>query len=177
MGIGATRALLALGLALVACAPAPAQQPQPALRATAEGDGNSVEVAVTGQAATVDVWSNRGIGGAKLTLLQGPTPDPLTLRLHLRAMEELRLGDAAGTTVVAVSSGPGHEVRQWRIAPDGTEGPLEPGDPRYLAVTIVAANGQPAIPLIDGHFAVTLPADTLAEGEGALTIQWVDFFR
>lgn len=177
MGIGAARALLAIGVLLAACAPAPAEQSPPVLSATAEGDGNSLEVAVDGRAVTIDVWSNRGIGGATVALLEGPAPAALALRLHLRAMEELRIADAAGTTVVSVSSGPGHAVSQRRIGPDGVERDLEPGAPGHLAVVIVAAGGSPDFPLTDGHFSVALPPEILAEGDGAFTLRWVDFFR
>lgn len=177
MRAGATRALLALGVLLVACAGPPAGQGEPLVSATAQGEGNAVEVAVSGREVALDVFSNRGIGSATVELAGGPAPSSLELRLHLRALEELRLSYGGGATVASLASGPGHALTQRRVGPDGVERPLAPGEPGWLAVAIVSPEADPAFPLREGHIAVTLPPDMLAEAEGGLSIQWVDFFR
>lgn len=177
MRIGAAGALLALGVLLAACASAPEPEAPPLVRAEATGDGNAVEVAVAGRAVALDVWSNRGIGGATVELAGGATPEALELRLHLRALEELRLSWGGQTQVIGMSSGPGHAVYQSLVGVDGAERALDPANPDWLPVSIESTIADPPFPLSDGHFVVILPPDMLAEGERAFTIQWVDFFR
>jgi hypothetical protein len=181
MSAGASRLLLALSVLLAACAPAPAPAPtpegQPVIEASAEGRGNSVEVELAGRAVTLDIASNFGIGRATVAHIGGPPPAALALRLHVRGLEELRITDAAGTTVAEVASGPGHMIRQRRLTPDGAEQPIEPGSPHWLSISIVAPEPDPSFPLRDGHFAISLPGSALASGAGDLRIAWIDFFR
>lgn len=178
---GASRVLFALGVLLAACAPAPAPAPtpegQPVLEATAEGRGNSVVVELAGRAVTLDVASNFGIGRATITQVDGPPPSSLALRLHLRGLEELRVTDAEGTTVAEVASAPGHPIRQRRLTPDGAEQPIDHGSPHWLSISIVAPEPDPAFPMRNGHFAVTLSPAALAGGERTIRIAWIDFFR
>lgn len=176
MSIGAARALLALGVLLAACAAAPAGGGQPVVRATPADEGTSLEVAVAGGEVAIDIRSERGIGGATVELSGAPATS-LVLRLHLRGLEELRIADGRGTTVVAVSSGPGHAISQRRVAADGGEQAIGPASPDWLAVSIVSAAPNPSFPLSDGHFAVALPPTRGAGEAGPLSIQWVDFFR
>lgn len=177
MSAGAARALLTLGILLAACSAPPPGSGPPAVRATARGDGNSAEVALSGRGVVVDIYSNRGIGAATVELTGGPAPDTVELRLHLRGLEELRLSYGEAAVVASVASGPGHAVSQRRVGADGSEEPLDPAHPAWLAIRIVAPEADPAIPLREGHIAVAVPRDALSGPEGAFSIQWVDFFR
>ena len=173
----AARALLALGVLLAACVAASEGQGSPVVRAEAQGDGNVAQVTVTGRAVAIDLWSDSGIGSAVVPLAGGPAPESVELRLHLQGLEELRLSFGRQLIVASVASGPGHDVRQRRVGPDGAERDLKPDKPGWLAVAVVADEADPPFPLRDGYFAVTLPAEALIEGDGALTIAWIDFFR
>ena len=177
MKMGATRVLLAACALLVACAAAPMGQAEPVVRAAAEGAGNSVEAQVAGRALTVDVWSARGIGAASVELAGGSAPDAVLLRLHLRALEELRLTYGQAEIVASLASGPGHAVSQRRVLPNSEEQPLSPGDPGWMEIQVVSAEPDPPFPLREGHIAVTLPADVLAGDEGVFSVRWVDMFR
>jgi hypothetical protein len=177
MGLSVARFLLPLCALLAACAPAPAGQGPTVVGAAAEGDGNSVEVTLSGSDLAADVWSERGIGAATFALTGGPPPSAILLRLHLRALEELRVTLGRDVIVVSVASGPGHAVSQRHVAPGGAEQQLAPGDDGWLPVAVVAPGPDPAFPLQEGHFAVTLPADAMAGADGGFRIEWVDFFR
>lgn len=174
MGLNVSHVLLPLCALIAACTPISGGQGSTVLSA-AEGDGNSVEVTLSGRDLAVDVWSNRGIGAASFALEGGPPPSSILLRLHLRALEELRVTAGEEVTVISVASGPGHAVSQRHVLPNGAEQELAPGDEGWLPLEIVAPTPDPSFPLQEGHFAITLPADLLA-GAG-FRIQWVDFFR
>lgn len=175
--MSALHALLALGILLGACAPGPPESALPIIRASAQGDGNSVESAIADGALSLDIWSNRGTGSATVELLSGPPPTSITLRLHLRAMEELRVTYGETTLVATIASDAGHEVRQSLVAPDGSEQPLEPANPLWMEVQIVSPEREPVFPLREGHLAINLPDTVLREGKDAFSIRWVDFFR
>lgn len=173
----AAYAWLSFCMLLAACSAASPTEEPPVVRATAAGDGNAVEVTVTGRDVALDVWSNRGIGTATVELVGGAAPASLELRLNLRALEELRIEHGQGITLISLASGPGHAITQRRIAPDGTEQAIDPASPAWLATRIVAAEADPPFPLSEGHIAITLPPELIAEGERTFSFQWIDFFR
>jgi hypothetical protein len=177
MRLGVAHALVAIGVLLVACSATPQAPGPPAVRATASGDGNSVEVTVAGGDVALDVWSNRGIGAATVELVGGPAPSSVELRLHLYALEELRINHRQGATVISLASGPGHAVTQRVVGPDGAEEDLDPTSPGWLTTRIVAAEPDPPFPLREGHIAITLPPALLTGDDRVFSLQWVDFFR
>lgn len=177
MGLSVSRVLLPLCVLLAACAPAPTGQGPTVVGAAAEGAGNSVEVTLAGRDLAADVWSEGGIGAATFELKGGPRPAAILLRLHLRALEELRVALGQDVIVVSVASAAGHAVSQRHGAPGGAEQELAPGADGWLPVEIIAPTPDPAFPLQEGHFAVSLPADSLDRAGASIRIQWVDFFR
>lgn len=170
---------LLLGVLLLfvaACAPAPAEPTRLAVVAI-RGDGTSAAVSLVDTQATVAVTSPRGIGQLTLAHEGGPFPQGITLDLPLAGLEELRLSYGEETIVAALDGAPPHNPRQLRVAADGSERPLAPGDPHWLTITISPEQQAQPFPLAEPGIVVALPPDLIAAAPRELTVGWVDFFR
>jgi hypothetical protein len=163
------------------------QKPETAVAYRAEGD-----------AVIFDIYSQSGIGGADISLKTGEMPQQMHLRFHLKGLESLLfaypeamassdtvISDdtvVSGETVVslAVSSSGTVDIRETVVqGGDITlETPLTPDSSFWMDVSIVAAEGTTAgIPLEDGYFEVTPPADFLQGDHHEFTLEWIDFYR
>jgi hypothetical protein len=148
-----------------------------ALAATADRPDTRVTVSADAQQAIVDVSSPSGIGGATVAITSAVQPQKITLRLHLRGLEELRFTYGDTTISASISSAGDTSIHQtYRGA--GPERAIAEGSPYWMQTRLVPAGGAPAtIPLQDGYIEVEAPQDFLASGQTTFAIQWVDFFR
>lgn len=141
--------------------------PEITITTAAETDAIAVSyshdaMAEAGWSAVLDVTSETGIGSGRATLSSGEWPSPLTLRLHLVGLEDLKVTAGNESVQLSVSSGSGREVRQT----DGAGQELSPDDPFWLDVRFG-----------DGYFDVSLPPALLAGSVEALDMSWIDFYR
>lgn len=178
---------IALALLLLAgcSAIAPASSvPIDEVTATAS-EGARVNASARGDTLLVEVKSESGIGSAQVDLgdlvgAQGAARfADVILRLHLRGMEELRFVYPGAEVIVAVSSSDLAVREMAQAAGDASKAPIGPGSPYWMDVGILREQaGEPAtIPLPDGYFDVSVPADFLRSRADAFTISWVDFYR
>jgi len=164
-----------LVLLLVAgCAPAPQPTGPPVLRVAPGGAGNVATVSIADGAALVEVISERGLGELTVVHLSGSFPTRITLRLPVAGLEELSLAYHQQQIIASVASTLPHNVTQRLRTPDGSEAPLEPGQPRWIAIEV---SPEQPFPLDDGQFTITLPPDLIAAAPHEFTIRWIDFFR
>lgn len=111
-------------------------------------------------ASMIDVTCPRGIGGMMVSVPDGKWPALLTLRLHLKGMENFTIKSSVGTITAEVNSGT-HVVRQ-NIA---MANQLDITDESSLKVHAG-----------DDFFDVTLPTDILRDTKD-FTVSWIDFYR
>lgn len=117
-------------------------------------------------AALFEVRSETGIGKGKVALAAGDWPSPITLRLYLGGLEELRVAAGDSTVQLSVSSGPGQQVRQSLESSGATGQQLTPTSPYWLSLT----SGE-------GYYDVQLPSALIAPGVEAFDLNWIDFYR
>lgn len=125
--------------------------------------------------AVLDVESPRGIGSADIELSEKFRPKHLTMRLHLRGLEEFRFNYANRTAITSLAGTGRHEVRGRELR-DGVERTLSARDGLWMPVRFSTAQSV-EVPLRDGWIEVDAPADFLKSGARRFTIEWVDFFR
>lgn len=135
---------------------------------------------VEGDAVTFDIFSQSGIGGADVALTAGTMPKQMLLRFHLKGLESLQFVYGDTTVQAGVSSSGAHDARETvkQGGDSAQETPITPDNPYWLDVNIVATGGATAsIPLTDGYFEVTPPADFLQGDFQDFTVEWIDFYR
>jgi hypothetical protein len=138
------------------------------------GEGNRVYGQAGSAEARLEVFSERGLGGAEVIFPADEWPAAITLRLHLRGLESLRFRFDEYTVSVSVSSSEGYtlteELSEAR-APRAT--PVEPGSLHWMAVTRTPmAEGPTAL-----RFDVAAPAALFAGGPRPFSFDWLDFYR
>lgn len=134
-----------------------------------------------GPSAIVEIRSRRGIGAGKIVLPERNAPKALTLRLHLRGLENLQISDGTVTVTLSVLSHSGHRVLAGLHRP-GQQPPadLKPDDPLRPVVRLVGGHGKTIkkIPIPKGgYIEVTLPPALLKELGRTLQVRWIDFYR
>ena len=148
--------------------------------ATATKPDDKINVIANENQTVIDIRSASGIGGAEITLSAEAMQRPLILRLHLAGLEEFRLTSGDLVELVSVASSPPHTVREAvRDGVDAPEEPITPASPFWLDVQIMSSDaaGDPAIPLQDGYFEITVPPAVLERSGGTLVVNWIDFYR
>jgi hypothetical protein len=146
-----------------------------ALAATADRPDMVVTVSADARQAIVDIANPSGVGGATIAITSAARPRRITLRLHLRGLEELRF--SYGDATISASLASDLAIREaYRSA--GPEQAIAEGSPYWMSIRLVPAGGAPAtIPLQQGYIEVEAPQDFLARGQTTFSIQWVDFYR
>jgi hypothetical protein len=155
---------------LASCSIAPLSMPP--ITVVTEGDNNQVTPVQEDGATIIDVQSPVGIGGADITFLAEPLPAEILLRFHLRGLEDLRFRYGETEIALAVSSMQDRSVRENLVAPDGTETPIEPGDPHWMDVEVVNGYLSP-----ETRIEVTVPPDFHVTEQSRFQIHWIDFYR
>lgn len=148
---------------------------------TLDKANDSAEMKVEADQATIDVFSDSGIGGLRVERNTDEWPAAVVVRLHLTGLERLEIGYADVLVATAVSStrDPAplptvYTISEFNEAKTMTEA----GRDYYPTVRIVPEEGsQPAIPLQNGYFEIALPPNFYVGQPEAFTMQWIDFYR
>jgi hypothetical protein len=143
-------------------------------KVTSGKEDAAVTCQVNGGDVMVDVRSKSGIGSAQLAQTGGAAPTSLTMRLHLKGLEQFTFQYPASTVTAAVSSYDG-SVSESVTIQGGAAQPIGPDSPYWMPVKIGAADTS--IPLQDGHFEVQAPKDFIEAASREFTLRWVDFYR
>jgi len=137
-----------------------------------------LRVQVNGPTALVEVFSPSGMGNAEVRILSPETPEHITLRLHLRGLEDLRLITDSCTILLSVTPGRPNSIRQTLLTPESGEISLTPGSPKWISLGVVAADGSAGeVPLSDGYIDVEVPQATLGGGSRVISFRWIDSYR
>jgi hypothetical protein len=143
----------------------------------------------THSGSVVEVHSNRGIGGFKLTKSKGSWPEELKLRLHTKGLEQIRLvlGGKSKTYTGEFHSSLLKETWSLRQGPRSNSEQDISGDKildsKVTCIRVIGAQGDAPssvqVPLDRGQFFEwTIPKDWLAdENPEWIRIEWIDFFR
>jgi hypothetical protein len=139
-----------------------------------------VTTTMQSNALIVDITSQSGIGDATVHLAPSQQPQRVTLRFHLKGLEELRFGYGSTTVIVSISSSAGHRVSQ-RVEQTGTtakEEQIAERSPYWMPTRLVPAAGvQATIPLQSGVIEVEAPPDFFASQATSFSLRWIDFYR
>ena len=167
-----------LSLLLVSCGgvSAGAQPGEPAFIILTKNPDDQVSVQFENGTAQIDIQSPTGIGTASFELTSGAMPESMTLRLHLKGLEQFRLRSAQDHLAASVSSGDPFRVDSETFLSSGEESPLLPGHPLWMEIDIVS-NAEKKIPLEEGYFEVTVPQDFIRNVDKTFEIEWIDFYR
>ena len=159
-------------LLLTACVAVPLQPVT--YNVTPGKEDAAVTYQVNGGDVMVDVRSQSGIGSAQLAQTGGPAPTSVTMRLHLKGLEQFTFQYPAATVTASVSSHDG-SVSESVSLEGGAAQPIGADSPYWMPVKISATD--PSIPLKDGYFEVQAPKDFITSASREFTLHWVDFYR
>jgi len=157
---------------------------EPALPASADtaprvesvDSGDELTIAVESGVTTIDITSERGIGTAQVRF-PPETTKTIILRFHLHGLEQALLDNSAQQLEISIASHSPYVVSQSLLTDAGAQ-PLGEIDERQARVELITTTGnEPAIPLQNGYFAVTLPPGFIDAGHSLLTLRWIDFYR
>lgn len=148
----------------------------PLFKITTKRDDDKVEVKVEDGNAIFSVQSSFGISQATIERRGDNWPTSVTVRLHLKGLENLKITNGKETLKASVSSQDA-KVRLWK---DGEEdSPLDSKHPYWMEVRLVGKDGEPVktIPLKDGYFEMQLPKALFEHNPPSITLHWIDFYR
>ena len=100
----------------------------------------------------------------------------MTLRLHLKGLEGLRISKGKITLEAAVSSQDG-TVRLWENGKE--DSPLVSGSQYWMEIRLIGKDGKPTkgVPSDDGYFEMQLPGALLKGNPKSITLNWIDLYR
>ena len=170
-----------LGFLLASCAGGPAdagaQPEEPAFIVITKNPDDQVDIQYESGITLIDIQSPSGIGSAAFELESGTMPENMTLRLHLKGLEQFRLTSAQDQIAASVSSGESFNTENQTILSSGIESPLVPGHPLWMEIEVVSDQAEKKIPLEDGYFEVTVPQEFIRNVGKTFEIEWIDFYR
>jgi hypothetical protein len=167
----------AIVLLLAACLGAEPIEPQASATLVAERvrAGTQVQCVADEHGATIlEVECKPGIGEATIRRRTPAWPRHVSLRLHLRGLESLRVKSGDTAIEWMVSSHGDNATTVSLQTPKGTS-EIDRDSPYFAAVRIVAKNQK--IPLADGWFELDLPAKLLAKNPETIALFWIDVYR
>jgi len=173
-----TRLFLLAGAALVLnAATCKTSHPQTMLKIISQKDDAQIQIAVDHERAVIQIFSASGIGHAGFEITSQELPKQITLRFHLRGLEELRF--AYDETVATASLASTGEPRIHQSVSRAGEKPVQAqtvaaNSEYWMKLRIVSKS---KIPLQDGYIEVEAPAHFLASAARQATIHWIDFYR
>lgn len=134
--------------------------------------GDRVVVTSDEDRAIFDVWSETGIGAAAVSLEAGAMPPSISLRLHLRGLEQMSFAYDGTVVSLSVSSSGDRPVLQSATV-DGDEMAVTPLSPYWMDVTQAESEAGAA----GGSYQVTAPPAFFAAAAAEFRITWIDFYR
>lgn len=134
-----------------------------------------VTVEVYPRRVVFDIESASGLGNATIEFAKEFRAKRVSLRLHLRGLEELRFSYEGREILVSLSSTGQPELRE-AVRIGGVEQSLTADDPRWMAVRVVGA-ATPDLAGADKYFEVDAPADFFKSRARRFSVEWVDYFR
>lgn len=169
--LGVLAALLAGGV-LAACATPPAAGPaMPQFQIATDKPDDVVTAAMDGERLLVDVQSASGIGSAGVRAADGAMPADVSMRFHLRGLEQMTFAFGDAIVKLSVPSGGDRPVIQ-SVVEGGQESPITPASPYWMEVTQTAAAGS-----AEAIFEVAAPQAFSDSPTANFTIGWIDFYR
>ncbi len=121
-----------------------------------------------------DITSSFGIDRATVKRSTETWPMSIVVRLHLRGLESLKIGNGSETIDVSVSS-TGDRGTSISLRKGESESIVSRDSPFWTDARIVGE--EKTIPLKDGFFEVPLPATMLEQNPETITLEWIDFYR
>jgi hypothetical protein len=172
--------VLAVCSTMLLLAPVMALAAEPAVTfvTTVKKTEDRVAVTTAEDRTTLTVTSPSGIGSATIAPKDAKWPKTIVLRLRLSGLESLNIANEKTTLTAEVSShGDGRVL--MRVQEGGKEQTVEKGKPYWTEIKIIDSQGKPTqqVPVKDGYFELTLPAELLQGQTKSLTIKWIDFYR
>jgi len=164
------------------CAATPAG-PSPGLSVELTGasaEGDQITTSIEGAQVVVDVYSERGIGGAEISAPGGEWPQRLLLRLHLGGLESFEVSNGEFTIHTQLQSHPPYTQMCEVFVGDGGQGtPVDQNSAYYIPLQIVSGqvSGEATIPIEEGYIELALPAVLFEPEPETLSIEWIDFYR
>jgi hypothetical protein len=143
---------------------------------TTKRDDDKIEVTARNDKAVISVHSPVGISQAVIERSDEQWPDTVTLLLHLKGLEGLKISNGKITLEAAVSS----QDRTVRLWADGKEdSPFDSGSPYWTEIRLIGKDGKPTkgVPPDDCYFEMQLPGALLEGNPKSITINWIDFYR
>ncbi len=113
-----------------------------------------------------DVTSPRGISQARILQTAGATPEKITLRLRLHALERFKFSFDAQSVEIEIPTNDANHTPRVSAPPDS---------PLYMPVEIISRDN--AYPIQDGYIQIELPRAYYESNARAFTIEWIDFYR
>jgi hypothetical protein len=165
--------LLPLGMAGCLAVPAMSSAGSAQYRVVSQQDGDGITIDSTTPDVTIDITSERGIGSTEI-LRAGQPPKSLTIKLHLKGLEEMSLAWDATRVTAHVGSGNG-DVREEVSVDGGRAASIDNASPYWMPIRIESADRL--IPLRNGYFAVTAPPAFIEAAPQRFTLKWIDFYR
>lgn len=147
---------------------------QPALEANVGRDDSRISFTKQDDETIIDVTSEFGIDNATIKRMTNEWPKSMILRMHLKGMESLKIGNGRETIKLEVSS-TGKPRHLISLKVGESESALGKGFPHWTEVRVVG--GEWKIPLKQGYFEVPLPVGLFKQNPEAITVKWVDFYR
>ena len=133
--------------------------------------GTAISLVQGSAESRIDIHSKSGIGKALFWVAGDAVSDDLTLRLHLRGLEQLTFTFGEHAIQAGVSSHGAQAVRQTVSIGDGDATPITPESPFWLKIA--------PSKIVDGHpvyFDVN-PPPAFYDDSGAFRLRWIDFYR
>jgi hypothetical protein len=168
-----------LSFLLASCASGPMGAPtqEPAFIVITKNPEDQVDIQYENGIALIDIQSPSGIGSAAFELESGAMPEHMTMRLHLKGLEQFRLTSAQDQVAASVSTGDPANTENQTLLSSEAETPLSPGHPLWMEINIISNQGEQQTPLEEGYFEITVPQEFIQNAGKTFEIEWIDFYR
>ena len=146
----------------------------PTFRITTKRDDDKGEVTVENDNPVISLRSPFGISQATIERRGNNWPTSVTVRLHLKGLEKLKVTNSKDTLEASAQDS---KVWLWK---DGKEdSPLDSKHPYWMEIRLIGKDGEPVktIPLEDGYFEMKLPKALFEDNPKSITLNWIDFYR